>query len=593
MCGICGFFQSGNSPVIHGDPHAILQRMSERQNHRGPDGNGIWLDETAGIGLAHQRLSIRDTSAAGAQPMESACGRYVISYNGELYNADELREEIARTVGRPPRLQGHCDTEVLLEACAALGVEKTLSLSIGMFAFALWDKKERRLTVARDRFGVKPLYWMQQNGLFAFASEVKALRELPGCAFTLDRNNLAAFFRCNYLPEPLTVFSEVRKLRPGCMMTVEADGTIQETQWWSALKVALAGVADRFSSHREALEELHQLLRDAVRRRMISDVPLGAFLSGGIDSSLVVALMQEVSHAPVKTFSIGFEQADFNEAPYARAVAEALGTEHVEHYVTAAEALEVIPRLPVMYDDLFADSSQIPTYLISKLARESVTVVLTGDGGDELFAGYWQHNHPIPFAKKLPMSRSLLHQRKHYGRWAGRNLVIGGSAPAEYFVQGLTDAMFPVDQELTQYIDTVHYLPGDILLKVDRASMAVSLEARPPLLDHRLYALAWRMPPELRRACGRGKWPLRHLLDRYVSPELTERPKQGFASPLIYWLQHELRDWVEDLLDPAKMRQDGWLNADAVQKMWKEVQAGTQYVEQIWAVLMFQQWKDA
>lgn len=591
MCGICGFFQPGNTSILLGEPQDILRRMSARLIHRGPDGCGIWLDAAAGIGLAHQRLSIRDTSAAGAQPMESACGRYVISYNGELYNADELREEIVRTAGMLPRLHGHCDTEVLLEACAALGVEKTLSLSIGMFAFALWDKKERRLTVARDRFGVKPLYWMQQNGLFAFASEVKALRELPGCAFTLDRNNLAAFFRCNYLPEPLTVFSEVRKLRPGWMMTVEADGTIQEKQWWSALKVALAGVADRLSSHREALEELHQLLRDAVRRRMISDVPLGAFLSGGVDSSLVVALMQEASLTPVKTFTIGFEQNDINEAPYAKAVAEALGTEHVEHYVTAAEALDVIPRLPVIYDDLFADSSQIPTYLLSKLARESVTVVLTGDGADELFAGYKQYGSPIPFARNLPLSRSLLHQRRHYGRWAGRNLVIGGAAPAEYFVQGLTDAMFPVDQELTQYIDTVHYLPGDILVKVDRASMAVSLEARPPLLDHRLYALAWRMPPELRRACGRGKWPLRHLLDRYVSPELTERPKQGFRVPLTSWLKHELRDWVEELLDPVKMRQDGWLNAEVVQKMWKEVQAGTQYVEQIWAVLMFQQWK--
>lgn len=590
MCGICGFYQPGKTSDVFEEPRAVLQRMSARLIHRGPDGNGIWQDEAAGLGLAHQRLSIRDTSSAGAQPMRSSCGRYVICYNGELYNGDELREEIARATGKPPRLQGHCDTEILLEACAALGVERTLSLTIGMFAFALWDSRERKLTVARDRFGVKPLYWTRQNGLFAFASELKALRELPGCAFSLDRNNLAAFFRCNYLPDPLTIFSEIKKLRPGWIMTVAADGSVSETQWWSALDVALAGMADRVTSHRDALEELHRLLRDAVRRRMIADVPLGAFLSGGVDSSLVVALMQEASLAPVRTFCIGFAQSEFNEAPYAKAVAEALGTEHTEHYVTADEALAVIPRLPVIYDDLFADSSQIPTYLLCKLARESVTVVLTGDGGDELFAGYWQNNHPIPFVRHLPLSRSLLHQRKHFGRWAGRNPVIGGSVPREYFVQGITDDMFPADQELTQYIDTMHYLPGDILTKVDRASMAVSLEARPPLLDHRVYAFAWRMPPTLRRACGKGKWPLRHLLDGYVSPELTERPKQGFAPPLTYWLQHELREWVEDLLDPVKMRQAGWLDAATVQKMWKDVQEGRQKTHPIWAVLMFQQW---
>lgn len=592
MCGISGFlYLSGILPNADG-AGAILQRMTRVLAHRGPDGEGLWLDAEAGIALGHRRLAIRDCSMAGAQPMRSHDGRYMFAYNGEIYNAEELRREVEAAAGPIP-WRGRSDTEVFLEACAVLGVRRALELSIGMFAFALWDARERVLTLGRDRFGVKPLYWALLGDLFLFGSELKALHQHPDFHPDIDRNMLAAFFRSGYLPPPLTLFSGVRQLRPGHLLRVSAGTAPEEDEWWSARKVALAGIDDRVQNHREALEELHALLRDAVSRRLISDVPIGAFLSGGIDSSLVVALMQEASPAPVRTYSIGFEQAEFDEAPYARAVAEALGTHHTELYVRGEDAVQLIPQLPAIYDSPFSDSSEIPTFFLSRLARRDVTVALSGDGGDELFGGYSQVRTTIPYRPGMLLSRSLRYQRAHFGRWMGIDVVPGGRTPTRYFVEGLADSMFTDDGELTQIIDTEHYLAGDILTKVDRASMAVSLEVRPPLLDHRIYALAWRMPPDLRRACGKGKWPLRHLLDSYVSPVLTDRPKKGFGCPLLLWLRGPLREWAESLLDPDRLRREGWLNADAVSGMWQRTLAGKGYVEMIWSALMFQSWLES
>lgn len=590
MCGISGFFNlSGPLPSLE-TAEAILGRMTRVLAHRGPDGEGLWLDPEAGIALGHRRLSIRDTSLAGAQPMRSHDGRYVLTYNGEIYNAEDLRREVEAVAGQPIPWRGRSDTEVFLEACAVLGVRRALEQSIGMFAFGLWDARERTLILGRDRFGIKPLYWAVCEGQLLVGSELKALHQHPAFHPDIDRNMLAAFFRNGYLPPPLTLYAGVHQLRPGHLLHVRQHEEPKTEQWWSARKVALAGIANRVQNHREALLELHALLRDAVSRRLVSDVPIGAFLSGGIDSSLVVALMQEASPTPVRTYSIGFEETEFNEAPYARAVAEALGTEHTELYVRGEDAIRLIPQLPRIYDSPFSDSSQIPTFFLSQLTRRDVTVALSGDGGDELFGGYAQAGRSIPFKKGMLLSRSLRYQRTHFRRWMGIDVVPGGRTPARYFVEGLSDGMFTDDSELTEIIDTEHYLAGDILTKVDRASMAVSLEVRPPLLDHRIFALAWRMPPDLRRALGKGKWPLRHLLDAYVSPVLTDRPKQGFGCPLLLWLRGPLRDWAEDLLAPGRLRREGWLNPEAVAEMWRKTLAGEAYVENIWSALMFQSW---
>ncbi|MDE6734425.1 MAG: asparagine synthase (glutamine-hydrolyzing), partial [Desulfovibrio sp.] len=593
MCGITGFYNlAGSLPSLE-NAEAILGDMTRVLAHRGPDGEGLWLDAEAGIALGHRRLSIRDTTLAGAQPMRSHGGRYVLTYNGEIYNAEDLRREVEAAAGQPIPWRGRSDTEVFLEACAVLGVRRALEQSIGMFAFGLWDARERTLTLGRDRFGIKPLYWAVCDNQLLFGSELKALHQHPDFHPDIDRHMLAAFFRSGYLPPPLTLFAGVHQLRPGHLLRVRLNEAPQEEEWWSARKVALAGVADRVRDHRGALDELHALLRDAISRRLVSDVPIGAFLSGGIDSSLVVALMQEASPTPVRTYSIGFEQAEFNEAPYARAIAEALGTEHTELYVSGEDAVRLIPQLPHIYDGPFADSSQIPTFFLSRLARRGVTVALSGDGGDELFGGYAQAGYTFPRKPPFPLTRSLFHQRRHFGRWSGLNVVPGGRPPSAYFVQGIADSMLESDAELTQLIDTEHYLPGDILTKVDRASMAVSLEVRPPLLDHRIYALAWRMPPDLRRACGKGKWPLRHILDHYVSPVLTHRPKKGFGAPLLFWLKGPLREWAESQLSPDRLRREGWLNPDAVARIWKKTLAGEVYVELIWSALMFQAWLES
>lgn len=591
MCGICGFYNLSGS-LSAGYPHAkILTDMNRTLRHRGPDGEGIWLDPETGIALGQCRLAVRDLSPAGAQPMFSHSGRYVLIYNGELYNVKELKNETESARREKIAWRGTSDTEVFLEALAVLGVKRALELSNGMFAFALWDKNERSLILGRDRFGVKPLYWCIVKNTLLFGSEMKAIIKYPDFHIDVDRDMLCAFFRRGYLPPPLSLYKGVRQLKPGHTLTTAINAVPEEEEWWSARKVALAGVANRVKCHKDSLEELHALLRDAVRRRLVSDVPVGAFLSGGIDSSLITALMQEASSRPIRTFSIGFENADYNEAPYAKAIARELGTCHDELYVTARDAWELIPRLSHIYDGPFADSSQIPTYFLSALARREVTVALTGDGGDELFGGYPQALsiiHPQKF-----LSRSTIYQCFSFSWQKGEDIVIGGKTPSLFFVHGIGDYMLPDTGEMTQLIDTEHYLSGDILTKVDRASMAVSLETRVPFLDHRVYALAWRMPPELRRAMGKGKWPLRHLLDGYVPPRLTERPKQGFSCPVWLWLHGPLREWAETLLSPRRLAMEGWLDPKAVRHIWRETLAGRKRIEGVWTILMFQAWLDS
>lgn len=580
MCGITGFLSLSEHSFSQ-DAEKYIHLMAGALAHRGPDAAGIWLDASAGLALGHRRLSILDLSPGGAQPMPSHCGRYALSYNGEIYNARELREELEKRSSSA--WKGHSDTEIFLEACAAFGVTEAVKRSIGMFAFALWDKKERTLTLGRDRFGVKPLYWTVCGGQLLFASELKALRRHPAFHPEIDRNALTALMRYCFIPDPLSIYSGVRKLQAGHLLVVQPGCAPQEQAYWSPLADAAAGVNNRVTDYAAAMDEMHQLLRDAVRRRMVADVPLGAFLSGGIDSSLVVALMQEASSQPVRTFSIGFHEAEYDEAPYAKAVAKHLGALHTELYVTAKQAMDVIPLLPSMYDEPFADSSQIPTYLVSALTRKDVTIALSGDGGDELFAGYPRHFRALD-------GRGEIYHRACMSHWQGVNVVRGGKLPPHVFADAALDATFADDVELRQYLDTAHYLTGDILVKVDRASMAVSLEVRPPLLDHRVYALAWRMPPDLRRANGVSKWPLRHILNKYVPSQLIDRPKMGFGVPIDHWMRGPLRDWAEALLDPARLRREGYLNPDAVTPVWHEHLNGKNRQYWLWDVLMFQAW---
>lgn len=579
MSGISGFFDLCGKLADPEESALALTGMADSLRHRGQHGHEHWLDKNAGIALGYGRR---------ATDMHSRCGRYALVYDGAIHNCPELRKAVEDRTGNRLALRGSEDNELFLEACAVFGVRGVVERCIGTFAFALWDKHERTLTLGRDRFGVKPLFWAHQGDTVIFASELKALRRHPAFRAEICRDALAAYFRCNYLPAPLTIYTGTRQLRPGHLLTVN-DRNKEEASWWSALDVALAGVENRVSSHQDAMDELHGLLRDAVRRRMAVDMPTGAFLSGGIDSSLIAALLQEASAQPIDTFSIGFEAAEFNEAPYAKAIAASLGTRHTELYVSDGEVRDLVPKLPGTYSDLLADSSQIPTCLLCALARASVGVVLSGDGGDELFGGYGHYSDTQSDKQWPGRSRATSYQLSRYCRWMDRNIVPKARPLPEFYVQGVSDAMFTDESEMKQYLDTVHYAPS-VLAKVERAAVASELDVRPPLLDHRVYALAWRMPPDLRRALGQGKWPLRHILAHYVNPTLTERPKMGFGAPLLHWLRGPLRDWAENLLDPARIRREGWLNGAAVAQMWLDVLAEKQPAEYIWAALMFQAW---
>lgn len=640
MCGIAGFISTAGRC----DPdalHAVAERQADSMRHRGPDSGDVYVDSEAGVALAHRRLAIVDLSAAGHQPMSSGCGRYAIAYNGEIYNAGELRDALT-PAGR--RFRGHSDTEALLEACVEWGVEVSVRRSIGMFAFALWDRETRTLTLARDRLGIKPLYYAHTPGLFLFGSELKALRAHPGFDRTVDRDSVASYLRYLYVPAPNTVYKAVRKLEPGSILTIRADGGEVEApkRFWSLRDVAATGLErPAIGNDAELTDGLDALLLDAVGRRMVADVPLGVFLSGGIDSSVVAALMQEQSADPVRSFSIGFEQGAYDEAVHAAQVARHLGTDHTELYVTAQQARDVIPALPAMFDEPFSDSSQIPTYLVAAMTRQHVTVALSGDGGDELFAGYTRYVHAqriagglrrVPTAARRLLSRALqamplrawdalfsvvpearrpmyagdkVHKfaralgydengffRRLVSMWDEPDSVsLGGHERATALDDPDIVKAFPDFLDRMQYLDSVTYLPDDILTKVDRTSMAVSLEVRVPLLDHRVVEYAWHLPQDVKIRDGRSKWILRQVLYRRVPPALIDRPKMGFAIPLDAWLRGALRSWAEDLLSPAALQRHGLVRCEPVRQAWAEHLSGKRnWSAPLWNVLMLQSW---
>ena len=644
MCGIVGFWD--NSQQLNTDQLAPrVQRMSATLLHRGPDDGGTWVDAEAGIALGHRRLAIVDLSPEGHQPMVSADGRYVIVFNGEIYNFLELRRQLEQ-LGH--RFRGHSDTEVMLAAFSQWGLDAAVKSFNGMFAFALWDRKERVLHLGRDRLGEKPLYYSWLGQTFLFASELKALRAYPNFNPEINRNALALYLRHNYIPAPYSIYQGVYKLPPACILTVQLGGsTTQPIPYWSTQSIAEAGIAQPFTgSQTDAIAQLDALLRDAVNLRMVADVPLGAFLSGGVDSSTVVALMQAQSNQPVKTFSIGFYEDSYNEAKYAKAVAQHLGTDHTELYITPAEAIAVIPKLPTLYDEPFADSSQIPTFLVAQLARQHVTVSLSGDAGDELFAGYnryfwgrriWQQIGWIPyplrsaaasaltmrspqawnqtFTSLQPLLPATLKQQNPgdklhklaevlavespetmykglVSHWKEPEaIVLGSSEPLTALTNPQGWANLPDFTQRMMYLDTVSYLPDDILVKVDRATMGVSLEARVPLLDHRVVEFAWQIPLAMKIRNGQGKWLLRQVLYKYVPPHLIERPKMGFGVPIDAWLRDKLRDWAEDLLDERRLRQEGFFNPQPIRQKWAEHLAGDRnWQYYLWDVLMFQAW---
>jgi asparagine synthase (glutamine-hydrolysing) len=640
MCGIAGLWdqRARMSPETLG--HAA-QRMTDIMLHRGPDAGDVWCDAQAGLALGHRRLSIIDLTPTGAQPMVSSCGRFVISFNGEVYNFAEIRPEL-EALGR--KFRGHSDTEVIVEACAEWGVEVTTKRLIGMFAMALWDRRDRVLYLVRDRLGIKPLYWAQFGELLLFGSELKALREHPGWKPALDRDALAGFLRLMYVPGPKTIYQGVNKLPPGTILVARVGAAPEIRPYWTLEQIAREGQSARFvGSEDEAVEALDALLGDAVKRRMIADVPLGAFLSGGIDSSVVVALMQKNNTQKVRSFSIGFHEKQYNEAEHAKAVAAHLGTDHTELYVSPDHALTVIPLLPEMYDEPFSDASQIPTFLVSEMTRKHVTVALSGDGGDEVFGGYnkyFQMQNLFAALDKMPEGTGALMagaiRAVPRGAWRGLahliperqrppqlddkmaklagvldggrdnfyRLVITHWPQAEALVAGAAPPRFIADDprvaglvenpiERMQYLDSLTYLPDDILTKVDRASMAVSLEARVPLIDHRVVAFSWQLNSDWKARPGRSKYLLRRVLDRYVPRSLIERPKMGFAVPIDSWLRGPLKDWAEGLLDEARLKREGILAPAPIRQKWQEHLSGKrnwQYL--LWDVLMFQAWKE-
>lgn len=629
-------------------------RMARALAHRGPDDEGYWLDESSGIALGHRRLSIVDLSPQGHQPMQSNCGRYVIAFNGEMYNFLELREQLdARAASGAMRWHGHSDTEVMLAAISAWGFEKALQKFSGMFAFALWDRQERILHLARDRLGEKPLYYGEIGASFVFASELKALRMFPDANLEIDREALADLLRFQYIPSPRSIYRSIRKLEPGGMLSVQVTQTGNfrcntPRKYWSLDQAAedSSNSCDEIADVASAVHQLDALLRDSVRRQMVSDVPIGAFLSGGIDSSTVVALMQAQSSRAVRTFTIGFREQGFDEAPHAKAVAAHLGTDHTEFYVTPTEAAAVIPHLPEIYDEPFADSSQIPTILLSRLTRRHVTVSLSGDGGDELFAGYpryqfgeslWRQIQRLPQWSRRAVSDSIsalsaqswdrilryvtpgrlqsivtghrLHrfvqllEARHFGdmymrlvsMWQHTEEVVRGMvANTESASKKVEDRDHRSFLNQMRLFDIEQYLPDDLLVKVDRASMSVGLEVRAPMLDHRLVEFAWRLPKRLLVRDGQSKWLLRQVLNKYVPTELVERPKAGFGVPLARWLRGELRDWAEHLLDEQSIRAQGFFNPAPVRTLWEQHVSGRHdRSAYLWNVLMFQAWLEA
>jgi asparagine synthase (glutamine-hydrolysing) len=657
LCGLAGFWRIGGNRQSADDLNRTVVNIASVLSSRGPDDSGYWVNAACGIALGHNRLAVLDLSPAGHQPMRSHNGRFTISFNGEIYNHLLLRAELGES-GDRLEWRSHSDTETLLASIEHWGVEGALKRCVGMFAFALWDGVSQTLTLARDRLGEKPLYYgWPVNGdksAFVFASELKAIRAYPGFNVPVSRLALSQYLRFSYVPAPLSIYEGVFKLEPGCMLTIKgvpprvvpsasiAIGVRYETleirRWW-LLEDCVANSRTPFESEAIAIDELESALTRAVAGQSLADVPLGAFLSGGVDSSTIVALMQSQSSKSVKTFTIGFDEAGFDESPHARMVANHLGTDHHEMRVSSRMAQDVIPSLPWMYDEPFADSSQIPTHLVCKAAKQHVTVVLSGDGGDEMFGGYnryvrapgiWERFAWLPFPLRVIMGQVILHSP--IAAWDRAGVLAGVSSLGEKVQklssclassrnldevywdlvsiwdpilvmkginqacpspwesnQALPTGLNPVERMM--FRDTVTYLPDDILCKVDRAAMACSLETRVPFLDHRVVELAWRLPLNMKIRGNTGKWALRQVLYKYVPKELIERPKAGFAIPIGQWLRGPLRDWAESLLGETRLRQEGYFHPDPIRKAWTEHLAGRRdHTPKIWIILMFQAW---
>ncbi|OBP15336.1 asparagine synthase (glutamine-hydrolyzing) [Rheinheimera sp. SA_1] len=637
MCGFAGFLSKMQDAEIANN---WLIKMGNSISHRGPDDQGQWYHPADGIGLSHRRLAIVDLSPAGHQPMASLSKRYVIAFNGEIYNhlaiRDELAEKCSFAVWR-----GHSDTETILAAFDHWGIEQTVEKLVGMFSIAVWDLQQKELVLVRDRMGEKPLYYGWCQGVFLFGSELKALRCHPAFDAEINRDALALYMQYSYVPAPYSIYKSVSKLQQGCMLKVslEHPGDVEVRTYWSLQQIHAREL--KLSAHysdQEIIEQLHQMIKGSVQAQLMSDVPVGAFLSGGVDSSLIVSLMQSLSSSPVKTFTIGFDQREFDEAHFASKVASHLGTDHTELYLSDQDTLNVVPKLASIYDEPFADSSQIPTFLVSMLAKSKVAVALSGDAGDELFSGYsryqhcadtWrrlQESHPVT-RKLMPLARfvspfvcnqiSHLFRIQPEGRNAGHRLAkMANVSNADDFISYyqsmlshttlahqlvifsnpvstvFTDCKFlPPKLESLMLVDGLTYLPDDILAKVDRASMAVSLESRIPLLDYRIVEFAQQMPQHLKVNAGQNKWCLRQILDKYVPKKLIERPKKGFGVPLAAWLRGPLKEWAESLLDPELIYNQKYLDPKIVRQMWMQHQSGVaDWHFQLWNVLIFQHW---
>jgi asparagine synthase (glutamine-hydrolysing) len=654
MCGITGFIQS---PSVGAEGlKAQALDMAKALQHRGPDSFGVWVDAECGLALAHRRLAILDLSENGAQPMLSVSGRWVLNYNGEIYNHRALRAAL-QAAGAQIQWRGHSDTEVMLAAIEHWGLDQALRRFVGMFAFALWDRQERRLHLARDRFGEKPLYYSVAGRALLFGSELGALQRYSGWRGTVDRDALTLLLRLKSIPAPFSIYRDVRKLPPASLISFEVGDAAKTSLsypeprcYWDLQATIDRSLNNRFAGTRlEAVDALDELLRSAVKERMEADVPLGAFLSGGVDSSTIVALMQAQSSRPIKTFTVGFDEQIYNEAPYASAVAQHLGTDHSNLYVSSADVLAVIPQLPTIYDEPFADSAQVPSFLVSKFARQHVTVSLSGDGGDELFGGYNRYllapnlrrairylprasrkllaravagvsprhwdalfntlGKALPLRHRLPMAGDLLHKGAAMlstedvsqlylnliSQWKSPAGVVIGSHEPDTTVQQLAQWAATLDwQHGMMALDTAWYLPSDVLVQLDRASMAVSLESRVPFLDPSVFEFAWRLPLNYKLHDGQGKWPLRQVLYKYVPRELIDRPKMGFGMPIDVWLRGPLREWAESLLSETRLNREGFFNSSEIRLKWAQHLNHTHnWHYELWNVLMFQQWHEA
>jgi asparagine synthase (glutamine-hydrolysing) len=643
MCGFAGYLNRSSSQDQLAE-EAMLKRMTDSISYRGPDDSGYWCDRDRGIGLGHRRLSVVDLSIEGHQPMQSPSGRYVIAFNGEIYNYNDLQKRLSSEIEGGVRWRGHSDTEVLLAGFDVWGIQGTVERAVGMFAFAVWDKHENTLTLGRDRIGEKPLYYGWQGNSFLFASELKALKRHREFKAEVDRRSICLLMRHNCIPAPYSIYAGIQKLMPGCLLSISlARPEPKIWSYWSAIETVKSGVNSPFSgTPDEAIDELERLIKNAIKRQMMADVPLGAFLSGGVDSSTVVALMQAQASKPVNTFTIGFNEEGYNEAVHAKAVAMHLKTNHRELYVSPEAAMRVIPDLPVLFDEPFSDSSQIPTFLVSQLARQHVTVALSGDAGDELFCGYnryeltaklWQKLAILPQPVKQGVAKGItmfspqswdrlcgyipgpsqfrnigdkLHKGagvitarsadelylglvSHYSNPSG--FVIGGREPGTLLTGSKPNLDGLSDVQRMMALDLITYLPDDILTKVDRAAMGVSLETRMPFLDHRIVEFAWSLPQSMKLRHGETKWPLRQILYRYVRRELIERPKMGFGVPLHDWLRGPLKDWSEGLLDENRIKREGFFYPAPLRMLWKEHLSGRRnWAYRLWNVLMFQAW---